>query len=156
MDLFVYTFHHEGNIHRALSILDPATVGDRGIPTESVLGEINALLPSMTPDQFEPNNDFLKLLHNIVKIEVPEITEYREQAKVIGTGNFPIVDLRAGKVTGEASNEDIIGQFVVRTGNILLDSYTPNLAYKVLTDNGPLQLHPSLEAALYTQVNQNL
>jgi len=156
MDLFVYTFHHEGNIHRALSVLDPAIVGDRGIPTQSVLGEINALLPSMTPDQFETNDAFLDLLHEVVQERVPHILEYREQARVSGSGSLFVIDLRAGKITGEPSNEDLIGHFFIRTGNILPDSYIPNATYKPLTDNGPIQLHPMLESALLNQIKQAL
>ncbi|MFT7584229.1 MAG: hypothetical protein ACI9EW_000645 [Cellvibrionaceae bacterium] len=153
MDLFVYTFHHEGNVHRALSVLNPATVGDQGIPTESVLGEINALLPSMTPDQFEANDAFLDILHQTVQKEIADIPEYREQARVFGTGVLPIMDLRAGKITGESTDEDMIGQFIIRTGNILPDSYIPNSSYKLLTDNGPIQLHSILEAKLLDKIN---
>ena len=156
MDLFVYTFHHEGNIHRALSILDPAIVGDQGIPTESVLGEINALLPSMTPDQFEENAAFVTLLHQVVQQKAPLIPEYQKQVQVSGIDILPIVDLRAGKVTGEATQEDMIGQFTVRSGRILSESYLPNPAYKLLTDNGPLQLHPVIEIELLNQAKQCL
>lgn len=156
MDLFVYTFHHEGNIHRALSILDPAVVGDRGIPTESVLGEISAHLPSMTPDQFEANEAFVTLLHQIVQDKAPLIPEYQKQAQVSGIDILPIVDLRAGKITGEATAEDMIGQFEIRFGQIVSNSYKPNPAYKLLTDNGPIQLHPVLEIELLEQAKQQL
>lgn len=156
MDLFVYTFHHEGNIHRALSILDPAIVGDQGIPTESVLGEINAHLPSMTPDQFEENEAFISLLHQVIKEKAPLIPEYQKQVQISGIDILPIVDLRAGKITGEATKEDMVGQFNVRSGRILNDSYMPNPAYKLLTDNGPLQLHPVLEIELLNQAKQCL
>lgn len=156
MDLFVYTFHHDGNIHRALSLLDPSTVGDQGIPTESVLGEINAHLPSMTPDQFETNESFLNLLNKVIKEQAPQIEEYQEQAGVIATGVLSIVDLRAGKITGETGEEDLIGQFTVRTGTILPDSYTPNPSYKPLSNNGPIELHPLLESVLLDQITQLL
>ena len=146
MDLFVYTFHADGNIHRALSVLDPSIVGDRGIPTESVLGEINAHLPSMTPDQFETNDAFINLLHQVVQEQVPAIQEYQEQAGVIATGILSVVDLRAGKITGETSEEDLIGQFTVRTGDILADTYAPNPKYKPLSNNGPIELHHQVES----------
>lgn len=156
MDLFVYTFHHDGNVHRALSVLDPTTVGDKGIPTESVLGEITSSLPSMTPDQFDTNENFLQFLHQLITDRVPNIQEYRQQARMIGTGILPIIDGRAGKFTGEASDEDLIGHFSLRTGNILPNSYIPNPAYKVLTDNGPIQLHAGLEALFLERIRQLL
>ena len=156
MDLFVYTFHHEGNIHRALSILDPAIVGDKGIPTESVLGEINSPLPSMTPGQFEENAAFVTLLHQIIREKAPLIPEYQKQVQLSGIDILPIVDLRAGKGTGAATEEDMIGQFTIRAGRILNDSYVPNPAYKLLTNNGPLQLHPVLEIELLNQARQYL
>ena len=156
MDLFVYTFHNDGNIHRALSVLDPSTVGDKGIPAESVLGEITSPLPSMTPDQFEANEAFTHLLHQIIADRVPNIQEYRQQAKISATGILPIIDGRAGQFTGEASEEDLIGHFEIRTGNILPNSYTPNPHYKLLTDNGPIQLHAGLEALLLEQIRQKI
>ncbi|MEM9775342.1 MAG: hypothetical protein AAF902_12230 [Chloroflexota bacterium] len=156
MDLFVYTFHADGNIHRALSVLDPNVVGDQGIPTESVLGEINAHLPSMTPDQFETNEAFINLLHEVVKQQVPHVDEYQEQSGVIATGILYIVDLRAGKITGETGEEDLIGQFTVRTGTVLPDSYIPNPSYKPLTNNGPIELHPIIESVLLDRVNKLL
>ena len=156
MDLFVYTFHHDGNIHRALSVLDPNVVGGQGIPTESVLGEINANLPSMTPDQFETNEAFLNLLNAVVQEKVPQLEEYQEQAGVIATGVLSIIDLRAGKITGETGEEDLIGQFMVRTGAILPDSYTPNPSYKPLTNNGPIELHPSIESVLLERITKLL
>ena len=156
MDLFVYTFHNDGNIHRALSVLDPNTVGDQGIPTESVLGEITSSLPSMTPDQFDTNDAFIQFLHKVITDRVGNIQEYRQQARIIGTGILPIVDGRAGKYTGETTDEDLIGHFSVQSGNILPNSYIPNPAYKVLTDNGPIQLHAGLEALLLDRVRQLL
>ena len=154
MDLFVYTFHHDGNIHRALSVLDPNTVGDKGIPSESVLGEITSPLPSMTPDQFETNESFLILLHQVISERVPNIQEYRQQARMAATGVLPIIDGRAGQVTGDSSEEDLIGHFEIRTGSIVIDSYSPNPNYKVLTNNGPIQLHPGLEALFLERVRQ--
>ncbi|MEM8860391.1 MAG: hypothetical protein AAGD96_18855 [Chloroflexota bacterium] len=156
MDLFVYTFHADGNIHRALSVLDPSVVGDQGIPTESVLGEINAHLPSMTPDQFETNEAFIGLLHQVVQEQVPTVEEYQEQAGVIATGTLSVMDLRAGKITGEAAEEDLIGQFTVRTGQILTETYKPNPTYKPLSNNGPIELHPIVEAVLIDRVTQLL
>ncbi|MBK8431538.1 MAG: hypothetical protein IPL28_09730 [Chloroflexi bacterium] len=49
LDLYVFTFHDNGRLYRSLSLLSPQEVQTHGLLPEAVLGEINALLPSMTP-----------------------------------------------------------------------------------------------------------
>ena len=110
----------------------------------------------MTPDQFETNEAFLNLLHTVIAERLPNIDGYRQQARMSATGVLPIIDGRAGQVTGEYSEEDLIGHFEIRTGSIVRDSYTPNPGYKVLTNNGPIQLHPGLEALFLERVRHLL
>lgn len=152
MDLFVFTFHKDKQLYRALSPLSPEQVADSGLPTEAVLGQIDAVLPSMTPDQFEQNDAFLELLHKTITNVAPQINDLQAQAKTLGTGELHIIDGRAGQVTGEMSQEDIIGTFAVRRGELDESSYKPNEAYRVLTDNGPIQLAPYLEHALLATI----
>lgn len=149
-DLFVFTFHNDGHIHRALALRSPAEVQEKGLPTEAVLGEINALLPSMTPDQFEANEKFVALLHRLVGQMGAELSGLQLQAKTQGTGHVSLVDLRVGDEP--VLEEDVIGQFAVGRGEIRPDSYQPNPAYRLLTDKGPLQLPPLIEDAILAHV----
>ena len=148
MDLFVFTFHHDGALYRALSPLTPDEVHEDGLPSHAVLGQISALLPSMTPDQFEENDDFVALVHEVCQKLAPQLTDLQTAAKAQGTGQIYLIDQRAGQVTGDVSAEDILGVFDVRSGDILPKSYRANPQYRLLTDNGPIQLPGSLEEHL--------
>lgn len=152
LDLYVFTFHDDGRLYRSLSLLSPQEVHTHGLLPEAVLGEISALLPSMTPDQFEPNEAFVALLHEVVQNHAPALPELQAEAKGIGTGFVPLVDGRTAAVT----EEDILGQFEVVRGEIISSRYKPNPTYRLLTDNGPLQLPAPLEKAVLTAVHDKL
>lgn len=154
-DLYVFTFHNDGQIHRSLALLSPEKVQQYGLPTEAVLGEISALLPSMTPDQFEANEAFLTLLHKTVRQFGPQLTELQAQAKTQGTGYLPFIDGRA-PTNSQIAPEDILGQFEVSRGEIKADSYLPNPHYKLLTDNGPIQLPSLIETHIMEAVHKQL
>lgn len=154
-DLYVFTFHEDGRIYRALSLLSPEEVERHGLPTEAVLGEISALLPTMTPDQFEVNEKFLALLHEIVQKYAPELSTLQGQAKSQGTGYVYIVDQRV-KEKENLFPEDIIGQFSVSRGEIKSASYQANERYKVLTDKGPIQLPLLLSEQLLSKISSEL
>ena len=154
MDLFVFTFHKEKQLYRALSPLTPDQVSQFGLLTEAVLGQIDAVLPSMTPDQFEQNEAFLALLHRTIQAHAPELAELQAEAKTRSLGQLHIIDKRAGQVTGEISQEDIIGHFELRRGEIVAQSYQANPDYQILTDNGPIQLAGPLEEALLAAITE--
>jgi hypothetical protein len=147
-DLYVFTFHDDGRLYRSLSLLSPQEVHTHGLLPEAVLGEISALLPSMTPDDFEPNEPFMALLHEVVQNHAPALPELQAEAKAVGTGFVPLVDGR----TTEVTVEDILGQFEVVRGEIVPTRYKPNPTYRLLTDNGPLQLPAPLEEAVLAAV----
>ncbi len=156
MDLFVFTFRKEKQLYRALSPLNPQQVSEFGLPTEAVLGQIDAVLPSMTPDQFEQNEAFIALVHAAVQAKAPEIPELQAEAKTLSMGRLYVMDGRAGRVTGEVGQDDIIGSFALRRGEILADQYEANPHYRVLTDNGPLQLPAPIETAVLIAIDEAL
>lgn len=152
MELFVYTFHHDKMLYRALSPLTPAEVEEFGLPSHAVLGQISALLPSMTPDQFEENEEFVALLQAVCRQHGASIDDLQSAARAQGTGEVALVDTRAGSVTGDVSGNDVLGVFEVRRGDIISESYRPNPDYRLLTDNGPVQLPPGLEEKLLVAI----
>ncbi len=151
-DLYVFTFHHDGQIYRSLSLLSPAEVEQYGLPTEAVLGEISALLPTMTPDQFEGNPSFVNLIHETVQVIGPTLPDLQTQAKAQGTGHVYVLDGRASSQE-RLTPEDILGQFKVRRGEIIGESYIPNPEYKLLTNNGPLQLPLAVEERILEKIH---
>lgn len=150
-DLYVFTFHHDGQIYRSLSLLSPTEVEQYGLPTEAVLGEISALLPTMTPDQFEANPSFVKLLHETVQVLGPTLPDLQTKAQTQGTGYVYILD---GRVPSHEhiTPEDVLGQFKVRRGEIIGESYIPNPEYRLLTDSGPLQLPLAIEELMLKKI----
>lgn len=156
LDLYVFTFHNEGRVYRALSLLSPEEVHANGLPTEAVLGEISALLPSMTPEQFEPNAAFLALLHELVEQQAPTLTPLQAEAQTLGSGYVAVVDERVQGGAASIASEDIIGRFEVSRGEIKPASYIPNEHYRLLSDKGPIQLPLSLESALQAAVRAKL
>ncbi|MEM7798622.1 MAG: hypothetical protein AAF633_05475 [Chloroflexota bacterium] len=104
MELYVFTFHHDKQIYRALSPLSPDKVGAYGLPTEAVLGQIDAALPSMTTEQFEQNDEFIELLHQLIQSYGPTLPEIRAQAVSLSTGTLPIIDQRTQSSQVSAQN----------------------------------------------------
>lgn len=153
-DLYVFTFHNNGQLHRALAVLSPEQVGEHGLPTEAVLGQIKSLMPSMTPDQFESNEAFLRLLHQVVQEHAPQLPALQSLAKTQGTGEVAVIDERT-PIT-EVENEDILGWFEVGRGEIKPHSYRPNEHYRLLTNRGPLQLPSLLQETLLKHVHHLL
>ena len=151
LELYVFTFHNDGKIFRALSLLTPEQVDKVGLLTEAVLGDVGALLPSMTPDQFEQNEDFVAQLQAVVREFAPQLPDLQTQAKAQATGRVVVVDERAIGQGAEAV-EDILGSFEVVRGELLPERYTPNPHYRLLTDRGTLQLPALLEEQLLARV----
>jgi hypothetical protein len=50
----------------------------------------------------------------------------------------------------ETLQEDIIGSFEAKNGELLHDSYLPNNGYKFISDKGGFVLQQELEALLYS------
>lgn len=148
MELFVFTFHHDGQIYRALSPLSPDQVGTYGLPTEAVLGQVDAALPSMTTEQFEQNQAFIDFLHQLIQSYGPTLPVFKEQALSMGSGTLIITDQRTQSSHQTPQKEDMIGQFSLQRGEIIPYSYISNPEYRVLTDNGPIQLVQPLEEIL--------
>lgn len=151
LDLYVFTFHKEGKIYRALSLLTPEQAEQVGLVSEAVLGDVGALLPSMTPDQFEQNEDFVNQLQEVVREIAPQLPELQAQATTQATGRVVVVDGRAAGQ--EEAAEDILGSFEVVRGELLPERYTPNPHYLLLSDKGVVTLPPLLEEALLAKVH---
>jgi hypothetical protein len=151
LELYVFTFHQDGRIYRALSLLTPEQVQEVGLVTEAVLGDVEALLPSMTPEQFTQNEAFVTLLHEVVREVAPQLPALQAEAKAQGTGQVVLADERVQGQTAVA--EDVLGSFAVVRGELLPERYTPNPHYRLLTDRGVISLPPLLEQELLVRVN---
>lgn len=148
LELFVYTVKIEGNDLAALALLPPGDVQRYGLPTEAILGDVPVRQKEMTVDGFTPNERFVLYLTNIVEMHAPELDEVRRQAAKVGNGPVYIIDYRNVNEGQKPPFEDVVGWFGARDGEIVADTYNANPNYQLLTNAGPPQLHPTLEAKL--------
>lgn len=153
LELYVYTINLGGQAMAALSLLAPGEVDQYGLVSESVLGEIDSRTPDMTVEQFTPNEDFLTLLHRIVARYAPELPVVQKQAANLQNGPVYVIDRRNVNAGEKPPFEDVLGWFAIRDGDLQLESYNPNPNYQLLSNGGPVQLDPFLEARLLEAVH---
>lgn len=152
LELFVYSIKIEGNDLAALSPLPPDVVQRHGLPSAAVLGDVDPRRPEMTVDGFTPNDDFLKLLHEIVKQFGPELDSVQRQLEHVKNGPVYVVDRRSIADGAKPPFEDVIGWFGVRDGELLVESYSASPNYQLLSNGGPPQLEAPLEERLLAAV----
>jgi hypothetical protein len=149
LDLYVYTINLGGQPMAALSLLTPEEVDRYGLVSEAVLGEVDPRKPDMTIDNFTANDDFLTLLHRIIAMYAPEMPVVQKQVANIENGPVYVVDRRTiDRAGGKPPFEDVLGWFAILKGELQLELYNPNPSYKLLSNHGPVQLDPFLEARL--------
>lgn len=154
LDLYVYQINLEGNRMAALSFLSPDQVGEQGLPTEAVLGDVDPNRPEMTVDLFTPNDAFLKFLHSIIGENAHQLSVLQAQAEKVQNGPVYVMDYRSINKGQKPPFEDCLGWYGVRDGEILIETYNPSAHYKLMTNAGPIELEPSLEQILIERVEE--
>ncbi|HFC12631.1 MAG TPA: hypothetical protein ENJ56_07275 [Anaerolineae bacterium] len=152
LDLYVYSIKIAGNDLAALSLLPPETVHSHGLPSEAVLGEVNPNQPEMTTGGFTANGAFLDLLSTIIVKHAPDLPSLQKQAAKVDNGAIYVVDHRNINQGKKPPYEDVIGWFTMRDGQFVADSWNNNPQYKLLSNNGPIQLEAILEEKLLEAV----
>ena len=148
LDLYVYSIKIEGNDMAALSMLPPDVVNTKGLPAQAVLGEVDPRQPDMTVDGFTPNDAFLELLSQVIIEHAPQLETVQKQAENVQNGPIYVVDHRNVNRGDKPPFEDVIGWFGVRDGEILTDSWNLSPNYKLLSNDGPIELEMVLEEKL--------
>lgn len=148
LDLYVYTINLGGQQMAALSLLTPQEVDRYGLVSEAVLGEVDPRRPDMTIENFTANEDFLTLMHRIVALYAPELPVVQKQAEKLKNGPVYVIDRRTVDTGEKPPFEDVLGWFAIQNGELQLKSYNPNPNYQLLSNAGPVQLDPFLEARL--------
>lgn len=148
LNLYVYSIKIEGNDMAALSMLSPDTVNTRGLPAQAVMGEVDPRQPDMTVDGFTPNEAFLELLSNVIIEHAPQLETVQKQAAKVQNGPVYVVDHRNINRGKKPPFEDVIGWFGVRDGHILADTWNLSPNYKLLSNDGPIELETVLEDRL--------
>ena len=153
LELYVYSIKIEGNDMAALSVLTPDIVNRQGLVTEAVLGEVDPRQPDMTVDGFTPNDDFINLLSKVIVEHAPTMEKVQKQAEKVQNGPVYVFDHRCIKDNRKPPFEDVIGWFGSRNGELLVDTWNASPSYKILSNDGPIQLEPFLEEKLLEAIS---
>lgn len=148
LELYVYSIKIEGNDMAALSMLSPDVVNSQGLPAEAVMGEVDPRQPNMTVDGFTPNDAFLTLLGQVITEHAPSLETMQKQAEKVQNGPVYVVDHRNINKGRKPPFEDVIGWFGVRDGVVLTESWNLSPNYKLLSNDGPIELESLLEEKL--------
>ncbi|KAF9011891.1 hypothetical protein BDQ17DRAFT_1345063 [Cyathus striatus] len=92
----------------------------------------------------------MKLLHNTIKTGLKNDQIHLNGAKQSINGWMHIHDQRSVPVWGPIGDpEDIIASVLVQDSNIIPDTYQPVPSYRLFTQDGMMQLTPSLRNKLH-------
>ena len=136
-----------GNLCSFLSIEDIRSLGS--LPNVAVYG-------SVVDDNFaafRPNPEFMKFMHRVIREAGPLDASKQAAAADQRDGWVYVIDLRTPDgPQGNVPIEDIIGGFEVKGGLISSDAYRPNDGHLVHSEQGFVQLPPSLHQAMVDAV----
>jgi hypothetical protein len=145
----------EGNF---FSVLDPAVVLARGLPSEAIVGQLlgrpEVRAAALRPDEIQVNRRFVDFLHRVVARHAPSLSDFRSAARQHRDGWLYIIDARTPTPQGKVPPQDILGAFEVQEGRLVEDSYQPSPAYQVVSERGLFRLHPDLWVCLLLELEQ--
>ena len=80
----------------------------------------------MSPGHFIRDTAFVELMHDLVSRETPRDPAAIARAASLGGGSLQVLDQRITHSPGMVSIENVIGEFQVKNGSIVANSYRPN------------------------------
>ena len=102
----------------------------------------------LSPDNFAANAVFVDLMQGVIGRRGPWVSSLIAAARRLGEGKLQVTDLRTRAAEGEIPQEDILGEFDVSDGTIVLGSYRPNSLHFIFSAAGFFQLGAELEDCL--------
>jgi hypothetical protein len=149
-DVFAYDLGTDTSDRVALSLLEPAWVGETGLAAEAILGFVGPAtdLDRLGPEGITENRDFLRLLSRVIWEEVDRDPTLHMEADAQGEGYVYLLDARTPDPGGRVPPEDIIGAVTVAAGRVVAGSFTHNPRQRLLTAHGCFRLSPQLEVVL--------
>ena len=136
-----------------LSVLPPEEVFEHGLPTQAVVGAFSESpreSEPLDPHKFQPNSAFLGVLHAVIAEHGRDLPELVADADRRGVGHVSLVDKRTPDPMGQIPDEDIIGSFDVRAGE--LGTYRPDPQYALYSERGLFSLEPGLYGRLLERI----
>lgn len=131
-----------------LSIVNPEVDKDATLSAKSIIGFVVDTAKPVSFENVKINPAFIDHFHKTIIFFAQfndGIIQLVEQQQ---NGFVYVTDQRSKDSTMD--QEDIIGSFEVKNGELIHDSYVPNAAYKFISDKGGFELQKELEALLYS------
>jgi hypothetical protein len=153
--MHVYLVQFESGPAHALSLLRPEEVQQHGLPPATIMGVLKQAPTAqnpITPEEFEPNREFLLLMHQVIAESAPQLTVFQQRSKGRDEGFLYVVDLRTAKPREFVPPEDLIGALRIENGEIV--EYSPNANHQLLTERGWFRLFPELKEALHRRLRE--
>jgi len=122
----VIEIRRDGEPQRIVTYLEPAEVERLdGIPPQAVVGLLAA------DESLQVNSLFREFLHETIALTAPLDPDVQAAAQAHGGGRLVYVDSRVPEELNPIPDEDILGWFQVRAGQIVEGSYLPNPHHKI-------------------------
>ncbi|MFI5377930.1 MAG: hypothetical protein ACHRHE_01375 [Tepidisphaerales bacterium] len=129
----------------------------KGLAPQAIIGVLSRSLEpgeAITPALFARNRVFVDFMHEVIARRAPELPGLIAEARRQGKGLICVIDQRTRTPHGAVPPEDIIGVFVVKSGQVASDSYHPNPNHVILTADGFFQLGSELQPCLLEELSR--
>lgn len=128
-----------------VTFLSPEDIERAGLPAAAIVGVLEREDDGVVYGNFSRNRAFLELMHAVIRSAVPEIEEFREAAKRVGSGWIHVHDARAFEQDPEAARTDVVGSFPVMNGTLQPSGYVEHEEHVLVSPFGMMVLHPELQ-----------
>lgn len=142
--MYVHRVNTDGGMQDVISVMDHEWVCKHGLPTEATLGVIRrpkGFGDDVSPDMFEENPGFVRLLHELIAEQAFELRQAVQGAVGQEGASIYLVDGRTTQQGCEAALQDVIGMVA---GRLVRGSCQPNPAHRLYTADGFFVLPPEL------------
>jgi hypothetical protein len=150
-EAFVFQVNVGAETQEVVSVVNPSTVFEHGLPTEAILGVLRSGATrghQITPERFQENPAFVRYLQSLIATRIGEVEAVRRAAQQQGEGYVYLVDARTLQPDGQVPSADVIGAVKVQAGTPVAASYQPNPNHRLLTKDGFFRLPTELETIL--------
>ena len=147
---YIYDTVVEGS-HRYFASLLPHDTGfTAGLPSEAIIGEFTSGPETLTPDAFQQNIEFVKFMAYVIGKHASACPGLIAETRRQQNGFVYILDNRTPTPDDAVPPEDIIGGVEIANGKMLCYHGSPT--YRILTDDGFMQLDPWLKDRLIEEL----
>lgn len=148
MNIYLLKTEIEGKETFLLSIINPETDKEAKITGKAIVGFVADANKPVTFENVRFNPTFIDHFHKTIVFFSQFSDTIVSMVEQQQNGFIYITDQRSK--TSDPGQEDIIGSFEVKNGELVSGSYVPNPKYRLITGAGAFVLQKELEALLYS------